>query len=73
MGNDTSPAHAAGREWVTDPNNSLGIKGEDADAWHVRVYGERAPLSDLLDAGLATYAWQIWEPLLMGNEKVAAL
>ena len=73
MGNDRSPAAAAARAWETDPNNSYGILGEDADAWHVRVYGERAPLSDLLDAGLATYAWQVWEPLLTGAERVAAL
>ena len=73
MGNDRSPAAAAAREWETDPNNSYGIKGEDADAWHVRVFGERAPLSDLLDAGLPTYAWQVWEPLLTGAERVAAL
>ena len=31
-GDDRSPAHAAAREWVTDPNNSCGIQGEDADA-----------------------------------------
>ncbi|MCW2795236.1 MAG: recC, partial [Nocardioides sp.] len=73
MGNDTSPDHAAGRAWVTDPNNSYGIAGEDADAWHVRVYGDRAPLSDLIAAGLATYAWQVWEPVLTVGEKVAAL
>ncbi len=72
-GNDRPPALAAEREWVTDPNNSYGIKGEDDDPWHVRLYGERAPLSDLLDAGLATYAWQVWEPLLTSGERVAAL
>ncbi|NYD43767.1 exodeoxyribonuclease V subunit gamma [Nocardioides panaciterrulae] len=72
-GDDRSPAHAAAREWVTDPNNSWGIEGEDADPWHVRVYGERAPLSRLLDDGLATYAWQIWEPLVTGAERVGPL
>lgn len=72
-GNDRSPIHAAAREWVTDPNNSFGISGEDADASHVRVYGERAPLDVLIEAGLAGYAWQIWEPLLTGAENVAAL
>jgi len=72
-GNDRPPALAAERAWATDPNNSYGIKGEDDDPWHVRLYGERAPLSDLLDAGLAAYAWQIWEPLLTGGERVAAL
>ena len=39
-GDDRSPADAAAREWVTDPNNSYGITGEDADASHVRVYGD---------------------------------
>jgi exodeoxyribonuclease V gamma subunit len=73
MGNDTSPEHAAAREWVTDPNNSFGIKGEDADASHVRVFGDRAPLSDLVAAGLPSHAWQIWEPVLTVGEKVAAL
>lgn len=73
MGNDRSPVAAAAREWETDPNNSYGIRGEDADAWHVRVWGEHAPLSVLLDAGLPTYAWQVWEPLLTGAERVAAL
>ncbi len=73
MGNDRSPVAAAAKAWETDPNNTYGILGEDADSWHVRVYGERAPLSDLLDAGLATHAWQVWEPLLTGAERVAAL
>jgi exodeoxyribonuclease V gamma subunit len=27
----------------------------------------------LIDAGLPAYAWQIWEPLLTGGERVAAL
>ena len=72
-GDDRSPTHAAARAWVTDPNNSYGITGEDADPAHVRVYGERAAVETLLDAGLATYAWQIWEPLLLGAERVAAL
>ncbi len=73
IGNDRSPAQAAEREWKTDPNNSWGIQGEDADAVHVRVWGDGAPLSELVDAGLPTYAWRIWEPLLTGGERVAAL
>jgi exodeoxyribonuclease V gamma subunit len=72
-GDDRSPEHAAARAWVTDPNNSFGILGEDADPAHVRVYGERAPLETLLQAGLATYAWQVWEPLLTGAERVGPL
>jgi len=72
-GDDRSPEHAAGREWVTDPNNSWGITGEDDDASHVRVFGERASLSRLLEAGLAEHAWRIWEPLLSGAERVGSL
>ena len=72
-GDDRSPEHLAAREWVTDPNNRFGILGEDADAHHVRVYGARAPLQVLIDAGLASYAWQIWEPLLTGAERVGPL
>ncbi|MCW2775529.1 MAG: recC [Nocardioides sp.] len=72
-GDDRSPEHLAAREWVTDPNNRFGILGEDADPHHVRVYGARAPLQVLVDAGLASYAWQIWEPLLTGAERVGPL
>ncbi|WP_435746896.1 exodeoxyribonuclease V subunit gamma [Nocardioides sp. SYSU DS0663] len=73
MGNDRSPEQAAAREWETDPHSSWGIDREDADPAHVRVWGERAPLSVLLEAGLPTYAWLVWEPLLTGAERVAAL
>ncbi len=72
-GDDRSPEHAAAREWVTDPHNAYGITGEDDDPWHVRVYGPRAPLATLLDAGLATYAWAVWEPLLAGAERLGPL
>ena len=72
-GNDRSPDDAARREWETDPNSTYGIPGENDDPWHVRAFGERAPVSDLLAAGLPTYAWQIWEPLLTGAERVSAL
>ncbi|MGZ5403700.1 MAG: exodeoxyribonuclease V subunit gamma [Nocardioides sp.] len=67
------PVAAATRTWETDRNSPLGIPGEDADASHVRVYGEGAPLQRLLDDGLATYAWQVWEPLLTGVERVGML
>ncbi|MFC5177549.1 exodeoxyribonuclease V subunit gamma [Nocardioides taihuensis] len=73
MGNDRPPAQAAEKAWRTDANNSFGIQGEDADPAHVRVWGEGAPVSVLLDAGLAAHAWRIWEPLLTGGERVAAL
>ncbi|WP_432476178.1 exodeoxyribonuclease V subunit gamma [Nocardioides sp. GXQ0305] len=73
LGADIDPALAAEREWRTDPDNRFGIPGEDSDASHVRVYGRRAPVQRLLDDGLAEHAWTIWEPLLTGGERVAAL
>ncbi|WP_028638602.1 exodeoxyribonuclease V subunit gamma [Nocardioides sp. URHA0032] len=73
MGQDTPPYAAALREWETDPFNQFGIQGEDADAYHQRVYGSRAPLDVLVDAGLGEHAWRIWEPLLTGAEKVGPL
>nr|WP_221199916.1 exodeoxyribonuclease V subunit gamma [Nocardioides soli] len=73
MGQDFSPAEAAGREWETDPHNMLGTPGEDDDSYHQRVFGARAPVRVLLDAGLPEHAWRIWEPLLTGAEKVGPL
>ena len=72
-GQDVSPADAARREWTTDPHNAYGIENEDADAYHQRVFGTGAPVEALLDAGLGDYAWQIWEPLLTGAERVGPL
>ncbi|MCW2812877.1 MAG: recC [Nocardioides sp.] len=73
MGEDVSAEVLARRAWETDPFNAYGIEGEDADAYHRRAYGDRAPLSVLLDAGLAEHAWRVWEPLLTGAEKVGPL
>ncbi len=73
LGDTEDPAVAAAGAWVTDPHNSFGIKGEDADPVHQRVYGIGAPLSVLLDAGLRDHAWTVWEPLLTGAEKVGPL
>ncbi len=73
MGADIDAAAAAEREWRTDADNRFGIRGEDADASHIRVYGRRAPLDRLLADGLADHAWTVWEPLLTGGERVAAL
>ncbi|WP_109506879.1 exodeoxyribonuclease V subunit gamma [Nocardioides speluncae] len=72
-GADVTPYQAAEREWRTDPNNEWGIQGEDADAAHVRVWGERASLQRLVDAGLPDLAWRVWGPLLTGAEKVGPL
>ena len=63
----------ARRAWETDPHNDFGILGEDADAYHQRIYGDSAPVERLLDLGLSTYAWRIWEPLLTGAERIAPL
>ncbi len=71
-GDDLSPDRAAAREWVTDPDNRFGITGEDDEAAHRQVYGDRAPLQRLVDAGLASAAWRIWEPVLE-HEKAGPL
>lgn len=73
MGEDVSPEARAEREWVTDPYNEWGITNEDQDAYHVRAFGDDAPLAVLLDGGLADLAWRVWEPLLTGSERVGPL
>ncbi|WP_395659032.1 exodeoxyribonuclease V subunit gamma [Nocardioides sp.] len=73
MGEDTPPDVAARREWETDPFNAFGIEGEDADPHHQRIWGARAPLEVLVEAGLGEHAWRIWEPLLTGGERVGPL
>ncbi|GAA5155599.1 exodeoxyribonuclease V subunit gamma [Nocardioides marinquilinus] len=72
-GEGVDPAVTAAREWVTDPHNAYGITNEDDDPHHQRCFGEHAPLSRLLDAGLPDHAWQVWEPLLTRGEKVGPL
>jgi exodeoxyribonuclease V gamma subunit len=71
-GDDVSPERAAAREWVTDTDNQWGITGEDDEAAHRQVYGDRAPLQRLVDGGLGSAAWRIWEPIF-DNEKVGPL
>jgi exodeoxyribonuclease V gamma subunit len=71
-GDDMSPERAAAREWVTDPDNRWGITGEDDEVSHRQVYGDRAPLQRLVDGGLGSAAWRIWEPVLQ-HEKVGPL
>lgn len=71
MGAPRPAAEAAEREWTTDPFNAWGIKGEDSDPWHERVFGREAPLSALV--GLEEVAWRIWEPLVTGAERVGPL
>jgi exodeoxyribonuclease V gamma subunit len=71
-GDDMSPERAAAREWVTDPDNRWRITGEDDEAAHRQVYGDRAPLQRLVDGGLGSAAWRIWEHVLE-HEKVGPL
>ena len=73
LGDDRDPVGVARRAWETDPHNDFGILGEDADAYHQRIYGDSAPVERLLDLGLAAYAWRIWEPLLTGAERIGPL
>jgi exodeoxyribonuclease V gamma subunit len=73
-GMDIDVKQALRREWETDRfSGPASFSKEDEDAYHVRVFGLRATVEDLLEAGLATYAWQVWEPLLSGVEKVGPL
>nr|WP_141004735.1 hypothetical protein [Nocardioides humi] len=72
-GMDVDPVEAAAKAWTTDRFHPLGIKGEDDDAIHRRIWGHDAPVSVLIDAGLPSYAWALWEPLLSGAEKVGPL
>lgn len=67
-GSRVDPAAEASREWVTDTFNPRSFPKEDAEAAHVRVWGERAPLQLLLDAGLASAATRLWEPVLAHEE-----
>ncbi|HYO39782.1 MAG TPA: exodeoxyribonuclease V subunit gamma [Nocardioidaceae bacterium] len=80
-----SPIERATREWETDRFSPHGIKGEDADAAHVQVFGEGAPIQSLLTPPRVDEQWntephrlgrlavRLWEPLLSGAEKVGHL
>ncbi len=73
-GADADERRAARREWETDRfSGGASFAREDQDTYHLRVYGPGCDLGTLLDAGLPTYAWQVWEPLLTGAEKVGPL
>lgn len=72
-GIDVDPVAAAAGAWTTDRFHPLGIAGEDDDAAHRRIWGHDAPVSVLIEAGLPTYAWTLWEPLLAGAERVGPL
>ncbi|WP_370247944.1 exodeoxyribonuclease V subunit gamma [Nocardioides sp.] len=64
-GDDVTPAELARRAWTTERRPDA-IPGEDAEAAHVRCFGEAAPLEVLLDAGLPDLARRLWTPLLGG-------
>jgi len=82
MGVDADPDAKAARAWVTDRFNDFGIKGEDADPWHSRAFGELAAYDCLTGPArddetfndgphrLGQYAWRLWSPLLTGAELV---
>jgi exodeoxyribonuclease V gamma subunit len=82
MGADADPDAKAARAWVTDRFNDFGIKGEDADPWHCRAFGELAAYTCLTGPPrddekfndephrLGQYAWRLWSPLLTGAELV---
>jgi exodeoxyribonuclease V gamma subunit len=73
-GADADEARAARREWTTDRfDGGASFPKEDADPHHVRVFGPHADLDLLVQGGLPSYAWQVWEPLLAGAERVGPL
>jgi exodeoxyribonuclease V gamma subunit len=57
--------------WSSTQNSP--VPGERDDAWHVLVYGEKAPLSALVSTGLGDLAVQVWEPILKGGERRVVL
>jgi exodeoxyribonuclease V gamma subunit len=72
-GADADPRRAARREWETDRFGGSAFSREDQDAYHVRVFGRRCDLDELVAAGLPTYSARLWTPLLAGAEKVGPL
>jgi exodeoxyribonuclease V gamma subunit len=78
-GSTGHPDRKAFAEWTT-PRFNDGFPKEDADAWHVRAFGEAAPYSLLTassrpgeDDGphrLGHFAWRVWGPLLSGGHEL---
>ena len=82
-GSDGDADVRARAEWETPRFNDAGFPKEDADAWHVRAFGEHADYSLLTTAPradedgphrLGHYAWALWAPLIDGgHEQVRGL
>ena len=84
-GGRVDPLEKARREWETDRYSRYGIQGEDADAAHVQVFGQAAPLACLLTSPRDDEQWnaekhrfgqlavRLWQPLLDGVERVGHL
>lgn len=74
-GSDGDPDARGRAEWTTPRFNDSGFPKEDADAWHVRAFGEHADY-DLLAAPLRAgedgpaphrlghFSWRLWSPLI---------
>ena len=72
-------ADAKGRgEWETPRFNDSGFPKEDADAWHVRAFGEAGDYSLLASPvrtgedgphRLGHFAWRVWGPLIDGGHE----
>ncbi len=77
-GSDGDADAKARGEWETPRFNDSGFPKEDADAWHVRAFGEAADYT-LLAAPvrpgedgphrLGHYAWRVWGPLIDGGHE----
>ena len=69
---EARPRAGSGRP-TGSPATSASFSKEDEDAYHVRVFGppRRRGVAQSTPAW-PTYAWQVWEPLLTGVERVGA-
>ena len=77
QGEDRDPIGVARRAWATDPHNDYGILGEDADAYHQRIYGDSAPVERaprrraagvrLADLGAAAHRRRAGGPTVMAR------
>ncbi|MCW2737981.1 exodeoxyribonuclease V subunit gamma [Nocardioides sp.] len=77
-GSDGDPDVKGRAEWETPRFNDSGFPKEDADAWHVRAFGEHADYTLLASPArpgedgphrLGHYAWRLWSPLIDGGHE----